>query len=196
MKALLLFTTFCLTFLPSGSNAQTVIHAKTPANPEIGNIIRKITDVMGFKTRFELRAAQDLKNVSAVMIGEKHFIFFDEEFLKTIAASAETDWATISIMAHEIGHHLRGHTLNEQGSTHSEELEADEFSGFVLRKMGASLDDAQAAMYTLSSEHGSATHPKRADRLKAIETGWMNADAQIIAENSEKNKAHFDLTAL
>ncbi|HYF03265.1 MAG TPA: hypothetical protein VEC36_07805 [Patescibacteria group bacterium] len=90
-------------------------------------------------------------------------------------------------MVHEIGHHLKGHTLNEKGSTHTEELEADEFSGFILRRLGASLSDAQAAMYKLSSEHGSTTHPKKDDRLKAIEDGWKNADAQARNETIAQN---------
>lgn len=80
-----------------------------------------------------------------------------------------------------IGHHLNGHTLSRQGSNHADELEADEFSGFVLRKMGASLEEAQAAMKVLSDERSSATHPGRSYRLAAISKGWGNADAQLLA---------------
>src|SRR5690606_36946785 len=69
------------------------------------------------------------------------------------------------------------------GSNHADELEADEFSGFVLRKMGASLADAQAAMAVLSDERDSYTHPGRASRLAAINNGWKNANNQMLASN-------------
>ncbi|MES2766573.1 MAG: hypothetical protein V4642_11930 [Bacteroidota bacterium] len=190
MKAL--FFVFCLSFLLAVSDLQAssgTIHARTPATSEVRDIIQEIVDVIGLKTRFEIRTADNIDNAAAVLIGEKRFIFYDENFVKSINSAVNTDWAGVSILAHEIGHHLNGHTLNEKGSTHIEELEADEFSGFVLRRLGAGLGEAQAAMYKLSSEHGSATHPNRGDRLKAIEAGWQKADAQIRAEKSAQNRA-------
>ena len=56
------------------------------------------------------------------------------------------------------------------------ELEADEFSGFVLRKMGATLTEAQSALQLLANPYGSLTHPPAKDRLRAVEAGWMRAD--------------------
>lgn len=78
-------------------------------------------------------------------------------------------------MAHEIGHHLQGHTLVPGGSRPPSELEADDFSGFTLYQMGAELEDAQKAMATFGDPNGSATHPPRDQRLVAIEKGWDRA---------------------
>jgi hypothetical protein len=64
------------------------------------------------------------------------------------------------------------------GSKPAIELEADEFAGFVLRKMGATLNEAQAAMSIISDERGSHTHPGRSLRLASIQTGWTHADEQ------------------
>src|SRR5690606_36517304 len=89
---------------------------------------------------------------------------------------------------HENGHHLNGHTLSSRGSNHADELEADEFSGFVLRKMGASLAGAQAAMRVLAEKQASATHPARADRLAHISKGWQQANLQLLAANKTTNK--------
>jgi hypothetical protein len=60
-------------------------------------------------------------------------------------------------------------------------LEADEFSGFVLRKMGASLSETQAAIKVLADDYDSRTHPGRNSRLAAINKGWRNAEGQILA---------------
>lgn len=52
---------------------------------------------------------------------------------------------------------------------------ADLFSGFVLQKLGASLDDARRAMEIFGSPTGSSTHPAKSDRLAAITRGWTQA---------------------
>ncbi|WP_071594895.1 M48 family metalloprotease [Pontibacter roseus] len=144
------------------------------------DIIGEIIDVVGLKPRFEVRSA-NIENAAAVIYNGKRYILYNERFLAAINNAVHTDWAGVSILAHEIGHHLNGHTLSRTGSNHADELEADEFSGFVLRKMGASIEEAQAAMKVLSDERSSATHPGRSYRLAAISRGWNNADAQLVA---------------
>jgi hypothetical protein len=108
------------------------------------DVVREIIDVIGLKPRFELRAA-NIENAAAVIYNGKRYILYNEDFLAAINNAVHTDWGGVSILAHEIGHHLNGHTLTRAGSNPADELEADEFSGFVLRKMGASLAEAQAA---------------------------------------------------
>lgn len=152
----------------------------TTAKAAPRDVISEIIDVIGLKPRFEVRSA-NIENAAAVIHNGKRYILYDERFLNAINNAVHTDWAGVSILAHEIGHHLNGHTLSSQGSNHADELEADEFSGFVLRKMGASLEEAQAAMQVLSEERSSATHPGRNYRLAAISKGWGNADAQLMA---------------
>lgn len=149
--------------------------------PATTDVIREITDVVGLKARFELRATRDVDNAAAVVYNGKRFLLYNPDFLASVNRAGHTDWAGISILAHEMGHHLNGHTLRAGGSQPADELEADEFSGFVLRKMGASLAQAQAAMASVADNHTSGTHPTRAPRLTAIGQGWQRANAQIVA---------------
>jgi len=83
-------------------------------------------------------------------------------------------WSLISIMAHEIGHHLAFH-LDENIEDHEAELEADYFSGYILAKMGATMDDALSAMRELAGDEATKTHPGKAERLQAIAAGFKNA---------------------
>ncbi len=145
------------------------------------DVIGEITDAVGLKARFELRATRDIDNAAAVVYNGKRFLLYNPDFLNAVNRAGHTDWAGISILAHEMGHHLNGHTLRAGGSQPADELEADEFSGFVLRKLGASLAQAQAAMATVADDGGSATHPGRAPRLTAIGQGWQRANRQIVA---------------
>ena len=145
------------------------------------DVIREITDAVGLKARFELRATREVDNAAAVVYDGQRYLLYNPDFLNAVNRTGHTDWAGISILAHEMGHHLNGHTLRAGGSQPADELEADEFSGFVLRKLGASLAQAQAAMASVADNEGSATHPGRTPRLAAIGQGWQRANGQIAA---------------
>jgi len=89
-----------------------------------------------------------------------------------------TNWETITVLAHEIAHHLNFHLVNPHpdATFRSMELEADETAGFILYKLGATLEESQRAMRSASvSIEGSYTHPPRVQRLEAIRKGWEKA---------------------
>ncbi|WBA43419.1 membrane-binding protein [Hymenobacter canadensis] len=147
------------------------------------DVLREITDVVGLKPRFQLRSTTQVQNAAAVVYGGQRYLLYNPQFVAAVNQAGRTDWAGISILAHEMGHHLNGHTLRAGGSNPADELEADEFSGFVLRKMGASLAQAQAGMAVVSDEQASPTHPGRSTRLQSINEGWQRASRQIVASS-------------
>lgn len=161
---------------------------------EARNIIDEIIDIMNLKVNFEVREA-NVPNAGAVFFNNKRYILYNPNFIKQIDRAAGTDWASISILAHEIGHHVKGHVFrNHGGSSHQNELEADEFSGLVLKKMGASLEDAQVAMRMISGNRASATHPGKSDRLDAIARGWnagspMRRNEDVAVNRNERSQA-------
>lgn len=142
------------------------------------NIAQQIIDIVGLKPNFDVREA-NVPNAAAVVYSGKRYVLYNPTFIRNLERTTGTKWAGISVLAHEIGHHLNGHTITSSGSQPTLELESDEFSGFVLRKMGASLAEAQAAMKTLATVNASKTHPGQYDRLTAIADGWDKADAQM-----------------
>lgn len=145
---------------------------------ESRSIAQEIIDIVGLKPNFEVREA-NVPNAAAVVYNSKRYVLYNPAFIRQLEQTTGTKWAGISVLAHEIGHHLNGHTITSTGSQPNLELESDEFSGFVLRKMGATLAQSQAAMKTLASVNASKTHPGQYDRLTAIANGWEKADAQI-----------------
>ncbi|WP_281557177.1 M48 family metalloprotease [Thalassomonas sp. RHCl1] len=136
--------------------------------------VARIVDASGLKPNFAVREAA-VPNAMAAINGWKRYVLYNRGFIKAIKQRTQDEWASISIMAHEIGHHLNGHTLEKIGSRPDIELEADYYSGFVLQKMGAPLSSAQAVMEKLGSPRASATHPAKQDRLRAIASGWKKA---------------------
>lgn len=138
-------------------------------------IISDIISTVGLKQNFSVMESQTVPNAVALIYKGQRIIAYNPRFVSDINTVAGNKWAAVSVIAHEIGHHLNGHTLLNTGSEPALELEADEFSGFVLRKMGASLIQAQAAMKVAAGFKQSHTHPAQQDRLTAIAKGWNNA---------------------
>jgi len=141
---------------------------------EAEDIVVSIVDVSGLVPRFTTRAA-GVPNAAAIIQGSQRMLLYNPGFINDLRAQVQNRWAPISVIAHEVGHHLNGHTLETGGSRPGIELEADYFSGFVLQQMGADLDDAQIAINILGSDVGSDTHPAKRDRLAAIAAGWSKA---------------------
>jgi hypothetical protein len=135
--------------------------------------VDRIMKYTGLKVNFELVAA-NVPAAVATMKGEKRLILYNQLFMKEIAQQTRTDWAALSVLAHEIGHHLNQHTLGSGGVKSEQELSADAFSGDVLYRMGASLDEAKAAMQS-RPETRNPYYPKKSVRLIAIGNGWIGA---------------------
>ena len=147
------------------------------SNNEARRIVERIVSSQALPPNFRVVSSThpDVRNNAIATIDRdgKRIIAYDPNFMNEIERETGTSWAAISIFAHEVGHHLSGHTLDAQGSRPPTELEADRFSGFIMKVLGASLLDAQAAMRAIASDRGSATHPAKRDRLNAIERGWQ-----------------------
>lgn len=137
--------------------------------------INHILNVIGLSGNFNILSA-NIDNAAALIHGSDRYILFNPHFMQAVHDVAGTGWTSYSILAHEIGHHLNGHTIGHKSSSHQIELEADEFSGFILGKLGATLTDAQKAMVLIASDKASHTHPARHTRLEAISKGWKRAN--------------------
>jgi hypothetical protein len=134
---------------------------------------------------FTVQSTTQVDNAAAVIYMNTRYILYNPSFINQLDNAANNKWASISVLAHEIGHHLYGHTLDGRGSQIPKELEADEYSGVVLKRMGATLQDAQTAMQLISSPNASATHPGQRDRLTAIARGWSSTSGKTVTDNRD-----------
>ena len=143
-------------------------------------VVAEIMKYTGLPANFVVVEGKVPNAAAVIMQGPdkvpRRVIAYNPAFMgEVIQATKSNNWAPVSIMAHEIGHHLSGHTIVPGGSQPPIELESDKFSGFVLYKMGAPLADAQRAIATLIPEKDGETHPGRKKRLAAIASGWTEA---------------------
>lgn len=151
-------------------------------------IVDKIISTIGAKRRFVIKECNEIDNAVATSYQGVRYILYDKRFMNAIAKNTSS-WSNLAILAHEVGHHINGHTLDlilystkivkpvSLDEQKQQELEADEFSGFVLAKLGASLKEASEAIQLLTSNKDdiSSTHPTKDKRLAAIKRGFENS---------------------
>ena len=137
---------------------------------DLREMLQEIIDITGLQTYFELKEANVL-NIEASVSHKKRYILYNPAYITTLNNLTKNKWAVMTLLAHEVGHHLNGHTIHRGGSTPELELEADEFAGFILYKLGATLKQSQNVMYYIALEKVLRTHPSKNSRLIAIEKG-------------------------
>lgn len=187
----------CVVLWPRLSKAQTLLefnHAGTcnyvenlrtdnvysfSSSVEAEQTIKRIADTVALPADFEVRAA-NVGNAAAAVIQNRRYILYSEDFMLRLTRSlsgdqSQIDWAGVTILAHEIGHHLSGHLLLNSGSRPPMELEADRFSGYVVARLGGTFEQATDILRRLAPEQGSETHPPRSARIEAVATGWRVA---------------------
>ncbi|GAB3990989.1 hypothetical protein GCM10028807_19660 [Spirosoma daeguense] len=168
---------FICSYTGGSVGPQVVCSPKTSSNGHAERVVDRILKPIGLMRNFKVIECSNTDNCFATVLKGQRYIVYDGAFMAQIDQDTETDWAAISIMAHEIGHHLQGHTIDGRGGQPQKEIEADKFSGFVMHQLGASLEDASAAVRALGDEHATSTHPAKPARVEAIRKGWLEAES-------------------
>lgn len=146
------------------------------SNGHAEEVVDNILKQVGLSRNFIVVECPNTENCFAAVVEGQRYIVYDGNFMKRVEDLTNTDWSAISIIAHEIGHHLQGHTIDGRGSRPEKELEADKFSGFVMHRLGATLEEASVAIVALGDDRATPTHPAKATRINAIRKGWHEAE--------------------
>lgn len=161
------------------------------SNRDAESALNKILNATGMSRRFVLLPCTEIENCMAASYKGTRYILYDPDFMTRISGYT-SDWSGLSILAHEIGHHVNGHAVDalvlESSSarppslaeSREMELEADRYSGFVMHKLGATLQQAQQAIQALAGggDDRNSTHPTKYKRLEAIAEGYMQSKSQ------------------
>ena len=149
--------------------------------------LNRILDVIGASKRFVLLKCDNINNAIATAYKGIRYILYDTNFMNSLDTG--NNWSDLFILAHEVGHHINGHSLDlvlyatevvepeSLSVNRQQELEADEFAGFILSKLGASFEETIAVINLLPENQDDefSTHPSRAKRLDAVKNGYSKA---------------------
>jgi len=148
-------------------------------------LVASILEPIGLPQTFVVSECDDIQNAIATTYEGERYIIFDPDFVNGYAHDyGDGLWMKKAILAHEIGHHLCGHTLRGNKTLLQQrnmELEADEFAGFMLSKLGASQREALLAvnLYGSNGDDRDSTHPNKEKRTRAVLNGYRRAQSQI-----------------
>lgn len=144
-----------------------------PASTYAKQVVRSVCQTLGIS--YIETFATNRGNAFATTFYGRPIIGYNEHFIGYL--HMQNQWAPISVMAHEVGHHLNM-DLSWYGSFRhpwSKELQADFVSGYVMAKMGCSLFDAQSAFRVMFTWMGTGSHPDTPRRMAALQQGYQRA---------------------
>lgn len=142
--------------------------------------VKKITDLLGLEDhRFTVKAS-NVGNAAALLCGEERMLLYSSAFFADVVDSSGLGFEKYALLAHEIAHHLNGHTVLTGEKRELLELEADEHAGFVVCQLGGTTKDATRIFEIASGEQwgGSSTapgYPPLSARVAAVMAGWDKA---------------------
>ena len=147
--------------------------------------MNRILNTIGASKNFVLAPCDKINNAVATAYKGTRYILYDKEFMNMINRNTN-DWSNLFVLAHEVGHHINGHSIDvllytsdivepkSLAKKREQELEADEFAAFVLAKLGANLSQLNNVITLISnnSDDTYSTHPKRSKRLASVKNGF------------------------
>ena len=136
------------------------------ANENAETLLEDIVSVIGINKNFFVLDCNNVPNARASAYKGKRYIHYNPSFMDDLL-NKEKSVYNIAVFAHEIGHHVQGHSMDIvmqrlQGGTfldpltkeksRRQEIEADEFSGFVMQRLGYSLEEASSPIDSLAKK--------------------------------------------
>ncbi len=178
MKSLALFffvliTGFCSAQVYCSYSGGGCANGLTPPTQYTANVVSSICNTL--RVPYIQTYAGSVGNACASRFRGRPIITYNVQFMNFLHSRSK--WAPISVLAHEVGHHVSG-DISWYGSFQhpwTKELRADYVSGYVLYKMGATLQQARSALYIMFNWMGSASHPDSPKRIAALTQGYIRA---------------------
>ncbi|MBL8877624.1 MAG: hypothetical protein JNG88_00770 [Phycisphaerales bacterium] len=175
---------------------------------KIIDVLQSVPNVGGDLTALTVYRKARFGNAMAGLTDDRQRIVIYDGRWTNVMREKFSGGASIGVFAHEIGHHCH---LNRDGSVRETpftsavrslagdnkrwlaELEADFTAGFVLARMGVTVEhagnfmDALAAMEQKKKQdtgEGSYTHPPIQRRRKALHLGWKHGGGEAYSKSA------------
>jgi hypothetical protein len=147
-----------------------------------GDLAAVVKDILvacnGSNQVIEVRPADDIETVAATSSFGPNAILYNPKALAELRRLTEDEWAVVFLLAHEVMHHLVGHTTTATPPANNDraaELEVNELAGLVLRRLGASLEEAVGAAAAACALVKAAQADTDAT-VAAVRTGWRQPE--------------------
>ncbi len=153
------------------------------SNRMVVDKINTMVNSIALPQNFILVECDNINNAFAYVKNGTRYIIIDDQWIRSIEGN---NWFITGILAHEIGHHLCGHTISNGyislEDKRKRELEADKFAGFILKAIGATQDQSLIAINSIvpvDFDDSGSTHPTKSKRIDAIKQGYNNSNTEL-----------------
>ena len=171
-----------ITFHQAVPSLETSSAADTTAQEIVKNIVAQL----GLPATFRLRSAP-FGNVAATLCQDtdppERFLLYDPRLIKNVAPGTPNYWTLMFALAHEIGHHVNGHVIEEKDRSRTE-AEADFFAGYVLARLGAPLEEATSSAGRLAALQAALGGLGAQARLAEAGRGWTEGKSARLTTGS------------
>jgi hypothetical protein len=162
--------------------------------------ISDILNRVGVTQDIKLIPCTETNNAIALTKNGVRYILYDPNFLN-FRNKNQIDLPSLYIIAHEIGHHVNGHTIDavaySQGGVKNislienrrKELEADYFAGRIIRDLGYSLEQSAFAFASIFFD-GQYSFPNRNSGLSDIENEILFGEWNEKCRMTDKYSTH------
>jgi len=164
-------------------------------NEEAKSYLDKVCDAADVVNNYSMKECPNIGTCKSLIYQGYPVILYDNDFLNKIKtlgfserkitdnntnADDTVNWVALTVLAHELGHLVNQHFSPErilQKYKHQNELEADEFAGKTMYKLGATLEQVEQA-YVECNDKATIDYPSKAERINAVEKGYNEARAK------------------
>ena len=80
------------------------------SNSSADDALERILGTIGASKRFVLQPCSNTNNAVATSYKGIRYILYDPDFINTL--NYGNNWGNIFVLAHEVGHHINGHSLD------------------------------------------------------------------------------------
>lgn len=171
---------------------KSTIEVQAPT-PKYDSIIHDVMDVIGItNSDIEIRSTTKFGAFSMITRNcKRRFFLYNDLFFDSVYDITQSYKSIKSICFHEIAHHLYLHPLKSKWEAHIHELEADRYSGFQMRLIGATLEESIASMEHFGNKKSTASHPEKSIRINEIKAGFFDASLRLF-----KDSTYFEIDSL
>ncbi len=110
-RFLMLVLVACVSLNALGQDDYDAVQVASVTDQQAKQAVGKILQYTGLPQNF-IVVPQNVSTAVAYIKNKKRYIGYNDGFVDRICDQANTDWAAISVLAHEIAHHLAGHTMD------------------------------------------------------------------------------------
>lgn len=165
-------------------------------NTDAEDAVDGILETMGLFKNFIVQECPNVNQVEAKNILKpdgsiKRILIHDDGFFAGLKKDGNQNWMATGILAHQMAHLLKEHDLNNLQGLQKREIEAAELAGFVLAKLGATMEEAKAMIEAPYFPKKAMALVSKDDHTDAVTSGWRRGDGKIITtttiSESDKN---------